>query len=422
MMPLKNDRDGRLRRAAVFVLLLVVFGLLAPVALAQEEEQTKVHALLFFLPTCGHCEYVIYEVLFPEVFPENGGDPVVVGSQADSEGLIPFYLVTNGSLEMVFVDASTSEGGQFFIDASRAIGVPDEALGHVPLLIVQDMWYMGSGDIPDYFPGIVADGLAGNGIPWPDVPGIDSVLASVSAGDDGTATTTVPNNDGAIPVTGESMWELFGDDQPANSIALVVLVLLVISLVAVDILFRRRGDGTRFDVLVPILALVGLGIAIYLAYIESSGVEAVCGPVGNCNAVQQSKYAKLFGVIPIGIIGIAGYAASLVAWLTARVSRRSAADWARVALFAGAVGGTLFSVYLTYLEPFVIGATCAWCVGSAVIVTLLMLLTAGPAGEAWERLHPAPSQPAADDRDRRGSVDRAGKGSRPAQRSRSQRR
>ena len=34
-----------------------------------------------------------------------------------------------------------------------------------------------------------------------------------------------------------------------------------------------------------------------------------------------------------------------------------------------------FSIYLTFLEPFVIGATCLWCLSSAVIMTLLYLLT-----------------------------------------------
>jgi uncharacterized membrane protein len=51
-------------------------------------------------------------------------------------------------------------------------------------------------------------------------------------------------------------------------------------------------------------------------------------------------------------------------------SRRFAADSAT----------TLFSIYLTALEPFVIGATCAWCLSSAVIVTLLLMLSANGVG------------------------------------------
>jgi uncharacterized membrane protein len=57
-----------------------------------------------------------------------------------------------------------------------------------------------------------------------------------------------------------------------------------------------------------------------------------------------------------------------------------------VALFLLALVGTLFSIYLTFLEPFVIGATCAWCLTSAVLMTVLMLLSAGAAGSAWLQL------------------------------------
>jgi uncharacterized membrane protein len=34
-----------------------------------------------------------------------------------------------------------------------------------------------------------------------------------------------------------------------------------------------------------------------------------------------------------------------------------------------------FSLYLTYLELFVIKAICQWCVGSAVIVTVIAALS-----------------------------------------------
>jgi uncharacterized membrane protein len=43
-----------------------------------------------------------------------------------------------------------------------------------------------------------------------------------------------------------------------------------------------------------------------------------------------------------------------------------------------AAGGVIFSLYLTYLELFVIRAVCIWCLTSAVIITLLMLLSLKP--------------------------------------------
>ena len=59
----------------------------------------------------------------------------------------------------------------------------------------------------------------------------------------------------------------------------------------------------------------------------------------------------------------------------------------------GAWIGTLFSIYLTFLEPFVIGATCMWCISSAVVMMALLWITAGPAIEAWHRLRDEPVEP-----------------------------
>jgi uncharacterized membrane protein len=137
---------------------------------------------------------------------------------------------------------------------------------------------------------------------------------------------------------------------------------------------------------IPVLAVIGLGVAAYLAYVETSQVSAVCGPVGDCNTVQQSEYAYLFGVLPIGVLGLVGYVAVMLAWLVGRFGRGRIAPLAWLALFAMALLGTVFSIYLTFLEPFVIGATCAWCLSSAVIMTATLWLAVAPARQAISRL------------------------------------
>ena len=119
------------------------------------------------------------------------------------------------------------------------------------------------------------------------------------------------------------------------------------------------------DWAVPLLSLIGLGVAGYMAYVETQQVQAVCGPVGDCNSVQQSEYARLFGLIPIGVVGVLGYLAILAAWAIYRLSPGRIAQWAGLTLWLMTAGGVLFSIYLTFLEPFVIGATCAWCLSSA---------------------------------------------------------
>jgi len=131
------------------------------------------------------------------------------------------------------------------------------------------------------------------------------------------------------------------------------------------------------------MACVGCPIAPFETLVE---VAAVCGPVGDCNTVQQSEYARLFGLIPIGVLGLVGYAAILTVWIVARCGHGQLAGLASLALLAMTFFGTLFSIYLTFLEPFVIGATCAWCLTSAVVMTMLLALTVTPGKRAISNL------------------------------------
>jgi uncharacterized membrane protein len=144
-----------------------------------------------------------------------------------------------------------------------------------------------------------------------------------------------------------------------------------------------RNPGTRAETwLIPLLAALGLGVAAYLAYVEINQAEAVCGPVGECNTVQGSAYAVMLG-IPVAVWGVVNYSAVAMLWAGQRFLPSKWANLSAIGLLALTLFGTVFSIYLTYLELFVIGAICAWCLSSAVITTLLMLLvvvhvTGGP--------------------------------------------
>ena len=51
---------------------------------------------------------------------------------------------------------------------------------------------------------------------------------------------------------------------------------------------------------------------------------------------------------------------------------RHGRKWSRRVLLGMSVVGTAFSAYLTFLEPFVIGASCGWCLTSAVLMLMLL--------------------------------------------------
>jgi uncharacterized membrane protein len=183
------------------------------------------------------------------------------------------------------------------------------------------------------------------------------------------------------------------NDPAGNSLAVVVLAGMIISVVSIGLRLRKplpHSASGRTSLAVVLLAVVGIAVAGYLTFVETSGTPAVCGPVGDCNTVQNSRYAVLFGVIPVGALGVAGYAAILVAWLASRRLTGRAGDWAAVVAFGLAAFGTLYSIVLTFLEPFVIGATCMWCLTSAVLITGLLWLTSGPGTAALQRLEEEP--------------------------------
>jgi uncharacterized membrane protein len=116
-----------------------------------------------------------------------------------------------------------------------------------------------------------------------------------------------------------------------------------------------------------VLALIGFAVAAYLTYVHYEGIESVCGLGGDCEKVQTSEWSDLAGV-PVALLGLIGYAAILA---TLFVEREEA-------LIAGALialVGFGFSAYLTYRELFSIDAICPWCVASAVIMTLLAIVT-----------------------------------------------
>jgi uncharacterized membrane protein len=161
----------------------------------------------------------------------------------------------------------------------------------------------------------------------------------------------------------------------------LVLALVYAMVVLVMALFGRtvRPGPSWINLAVPILCMIGLGVAGYLTFVEARQVAPVCGPVGDCNTVQSSPYSKLFGIVPVGLLGLLGYLAILSAWALGQLSKGKLSDLAAVAVFALALFGALFSIYLTYLELAVILAVCIWCLTSAVILAILLVLTTGPA-------------------------------------------
>lgn len=402
-----------LKRLLAFT-LAAVFLLAVPLAQAQEadpEPQTEppvVHAVMFYLTTCPHCHTVIDEVL-PVLEAEYGSN-----------------------LEVLLLEASIGSNGRLFANTCAAVGVPSSQCGSVPLMVIGDDWLLGGFDIPQQAPRLIAQGIEDGGVPLPDVPGMTEAYGRGAELEGGAWLRTSDGPGRNISFAAEeTVFDRLAADPVANAAAIAVLFVLLISLwatttawfnpkAAAELLPRApqvamiatgfavgvaltlalgesNGDNLprllaigaalllvsslvllnvpeRRTWATPLIATAGLIVAGYLTHVETTAAAAVCGAVGDCGAVQQSVYAKLFGVLPVGLLGLIGYVAIISAWVVERFDLGGQRQMAQAALLAMALFGTAFSAYLTFLEPFVIGATCMWCITSALTMIALLWL------------------------------------------------
>ncbi len=362
--------NAKLKLNLLILICLAVTWVSVSPALAgspeQAAEQPVVRAVMFWSATCGHCEYVIKNVL------------------------PPLQTRYGRQLEILLIEIVSQEDVDRLFQTATALGIDKDAVG-VPFMIVGDRVLQGSQQIPAELPGLIEAHLAEGGVDYPSVPALAVYLPD-----------PIVSADESLPITEdqESLDQAAGEISKSktsggllapgsNGLILAISVLLGMFLAviyAVYALVRGGKSGTRsrpawIDLLIPLLAIIGLVVAGYLAYVETQAVSAVCGPIGDCNAVQSSSYARLFGVLPIGVLGLIGYVLILVAWIIQRMRRDNWGSYASLSILAMGFIGTAFSIYLTYLEVFVIEAVCMWCLSSAVLMTLIMLLSIQPAQE-----------------------------------------
>jgi uncharacterized membrane protein len=126
--------------------------------------------------------------------------------------------------------------------------------------------------------------------------------------------------------------------------------------------------------LVALGALAGVFVALYLTLYKLGYIGTLACAVGSCETVQTSKWAVFLG-FPVGGWGV-GYYLVVLAIALAGLTPRLAESLTLSRVLVGLTTfGLLFSLWLTYLELFVIHAICMWCVGSAIIAALLCVLS-----------------------------------------------
>ena len=134
-----------------------------------------------------------------------------------------------------------------------------------------------------------------------------------------------------------------------------------------------RGPMILYTI-AAVFCIVGLADATYLTVLALTGEAAACSGQAGCQEVLGSAYARVAG-IPVAIFGVAGYFTAFT------FATFAAFDYARARKFFALTVAVLFAttLWLLYVQAFVLHAFCRYCLFSAAICFLLMgLVVASP--------------------------------------------
>ncbi|WP_299024026.1 vitamin K epoxide reductase family protein [uncultured Thermanaerothrix sp.] len=327
----------------------------SPASTSSAGHQARVRLVMFWMDGCPHCHEVLEHVL------------------------PPLQRQFGEALEIRLIEIATVEDVNYFYQVAEFYGIPREQAG-VPFLILENHVLKGSSMIASNLPSLIEQTLAQGGCDWPVLPELPSQKVTQQA-----TPSQVPRRDveSTLP-TAEGFGLLYGV-MVFNGMSLIYAMVRGVGAWVSKLrgsASSRSSGGQAYAVL--LLALIGLIIALYLSVIEVSGREAWCGPVGNCNAVQTSAYARLWGVLPIAVLGVLGYAVLIGLWIWGHYGRGRFVHLAPVGIWGVALFGASFSLYLSYLEAVVIRAVCGWCLASAAVMSLILLLSVRGACQVFE--------------------------------------
>lgn len=128
--------------------------------------------------------------------------------------------------------------------------------------------------------------------------------------------------------------------------------------------------GIHPAIVLAVLDFIGLLVAGYLSVVEAFGGIPVCGPIKGCEEVALSEYARIGGV-PVAFFGVLLSVALLglaLAWWKTDIYGLLLAHYGLSLI------GVLFDGYFLYLQVFVIGAVCIWCVTYEVSLLVRFLI------------------------------------------------
>jgi uncharacterized membrane protein len=133
--------------------------------------------------------------------------------------------------------------------------------------------------------------------------------------------------------------------------------------------FQKSGIAAKFAMIAVMVTLVGITDAAYLTYHHLKKELVPCSIVSGCETVLTSVYAEFYG-IPLAAFGLAAYLVAFILAIFAFFGNRQ--SWFLFGLQVCVMA--IFTVWLLYLQAFVINAFCQFCLLSAGVTLTLFII------------------------------------------------
>ncbi|MFZ3020131.1 MAG: vitamin K epoxide reductase family protein [Minisyncoccia bacterium] len=133
-----------------------------------------------------------------------------------------------------------------------------------------------------------------------------------------------------------------------------------------------RDQHTRYSTVLIFLSAIGFLDAFFLSYEHFKGLIPPCTINFKCDVVAASTYSSFFG-IPVSYLGLLYYLPLFIGSFLFFEKKNQLMVLKLLTLISGI--GFLFSLYLTYIQGWVLNAWCIYCISSAISSTLFFIST-----------------------------------------------
>lgn len=127
-------------------------------------------------------------------------------------------------------------------------------------------------------------------------------------------------------------------------------------------------------VLILVASLIGLSITVNIYKQKHEKKPLVCPFGADCHSVVTSQFSSFLG-IGLEVYGAAYYGAVILLYATFLLFPELVTPWSMFIATVASTGAFLFSLYLTFVQAFLLKSWCSWCLMSAGVSTAIFIFT-----------------------------------------------